>query len=202
LKVAYRDLWPGIDLAFSGTQGHLKYTFLVKPGADPGEIRMRWSGESAMHVNGRGQLVVSTATRNLLDGQRDDGSWALYHEGPADLSTTIEAYVALRVLGFDAWRLLDPDFVAARRRAIPARAAERLGFTFEGVFEQHMVYKGRSRDTAWYAITDDRWPSVRAGRRSASAAVRRRTRIRAIRPSRSRMLTAARSASAAAAGAG
>ena len=42
------------------------------------------------------------------------------------------------------------------------RAAERFGFTFEGVFEQHMVIKGRNRDTAWYAITDNRWPAVRA----------------------------------------
>jgi len=33
---------------------------------------------------------------------------------------------------------------------------------FEGVFEQHMVVKGRNRDTAWYAITDERWPAVRA----------------------------------------
>jgi RimJ/RimL family protein N-acetyltransferase len=43
------------------------------------------------------------------------------------------------------------------------RAAERFGFRFEGVFEQHMVVKGRNRDTAWYAITDRRWPAVRAG---------------------------------------
>lgn len=42
------------------------------------------------------------------------------------------------------------------------RAAERFGFVFEGVFEQHMVVKGRNRDTAWYAITDRRWPGVRA----------------------------------------
>jgi RimJ/RimL family protein N-acetyltransferase len=42
------------------------------------------------------------------------------------------------------------------------RAAERFGFRFEGVFGQHMVVKGRNRDTAWYAITDDRWPAVRA----------------------------------------
>jgi RimJ/RimL family protein N-acetyltransferase len=41
------------------------------------------------------------------------------------------------------------------------RAAERFGFRFEGVFEQHMVVKGRNRDTAWYAITDKRWPEVR-----------------------------------------
>jgi RimJ/RimL family protein N-acetyltransferase len=42
------------------------------------------------------------------------------------------------------------------------RAAERFGFTFEGVFRQHMVIKGRNRDTAWYAITDVEWPLIRA----------------------------------------
>src|SRR3954471_13954801 len=46
----------------------------------------------------------------------------------------------------------------------PSRAAaERFGFTFEGVFRKHMVVKGRNRDTAWYAITDDEWPAIRAG---------------------------------------
>ena len=42
------------------------------------------------------------------------------------------------------------------------RAARRLGFSFEGVFRQHMVIKGRNRDTAWFAITDGDWPMVRA----------------------------------------
>lgn len=42
------------------------------------------------------------------------------------------------------------------------RAAERFGFTFEGVFRQHMVVKGRNRDTAWYSMTDLEWPSRRA----------------------------------------
>ena len=37
----------------------------------------------------------------MLGNQREDGSWALYYDGPADLSTTIEAYVALKVLGVD-----------------------------------------------------------------------------------------------------
>jgi RimJ/RimL family protein N-acetyltransferase len=47
--------------------------------------------------------------------------------------------------------------------AASRRAAERFGFTFEGVFRKHMVIKGRNRDTAWYAITDDDWPRIRAG---------------------------------------
>jgi RimJ/RimL family protein N-acetyltransferase len=42
------------------------------------------------------------------------------------------------------------------------RAAERFGFLYEGTFRQHMVVKGRNRDTAWYAIIDRDWPHVRA----------------------------------------
>ena len=42
------------------------------------------------------------------------------------------------------------------------RAAERFGFIFEGVFRQHMVIKGRNRDTAWFSIVDGEWPVVRA----------------------------------------
>jgi RimJ/RimL family protein N-acetyltransferase len=39
-------------------------------------------------------------------------------------------------------------------------AALRLGFTFEGVFRQALVYKGRNRDTAWYSIIDADWPAL------------------------------------------
>ncbi len=42
------------------------------------------------------------------------------------------------------------------------RAAERFGFTFEGVFRQHMVVKGQNRDTAWYAMLDREWPARKA----------------------------------------
>jgi RimJ/RimL family protein N-acetyltransferase len=41
------------------------------------------------------------------------------------------------------------------------RAAERLGFVFEGVFRRATVYKGRSRDTAWYSVVDSEWPALR-----------------------------------------
>ncbi len=42
------------------------------------------------------------------------------------------------------------------------RAAVRLGFTFEGVFRQHMVIKGENRDTAWYSMLDGEWPAAKA----------------------------------------
>ncbi len=41
-------------------------------------------------------------------------------------------------------------------------AAERLGFRYEGLFRQATIYKGRNRDTAWYAITDQDWPAIKA----------------------------------------
>jgi len=40
-------------------------------------------------------------------------------------------------------------------------AALRLGFSFEGIFRQAVVYKGRNRDTAWYAAIDGEWPALR-----------------------------------------
>jgi RimJ/RimL family protein N-acetyltransferase len=50
------------------------------------------------------------------------------------------------------------DALNARSRA----AAERLGFSFEGIFRRHMIVKGRNRDTAWFSMLDEEWPRVRA----------------------------------------
>ena len=48
-------------------------------------------------------------------------------------------------------------------RNVPSkRAAERFGFSFEGLFRQHMIVKGENRDTAWYSIVDSEWPALKA----------------------------------------
>jgi RimJ/RimL family protein N-acetyltransferase len=45
----------------------------------------------------------------------------------------------------------------------PSRtAALRLGFTFEGIFRQHMIVKGRNRDSAWFSMLDSEWPARKA----------------------------------------
>lgn len=49
------------------------------------------------------------------------------------------------------------DALNARSRT----AALRLGFSFEGLFRQHVIVKGRNRDTAWFAMLDAEWPAVR-----------------------------------------
>jgi hypothetical protein len=48
------------------------------------------------------------------------------------------------------------DALNAKSRA----AAQRLGLSFEGVFRQATVYKGRNRDTVWYAAIDQEWPAL------------------------------------------
>jgi RimJ/RimL family protein N-acetyltransferase len=50
------------------------------------------------------------------------------------------------------------DVLNARSR----RAARRFGFSYEGVFRQHMVVRGRSRDSAWFACVNGEWPSLKA----------------------------------------
>ena len=45
--------------------------------------------------------------------------------------------------------------------AASRRAAERFGFAFEGVFRNDMVVKGKNRDTAWFAMTDEDWPALK-----------------------------------------
>ena len=82
--------------------------------------------------------------------------------GPAAQRTEANTEAAFLMLGwaFDAgyrraeWKC---DALNARSRA----AAERLGFTHEGIFRSHMIVKGRNRDTAWFSIVDDEWPSIR-----------------------------------------
>ena len=49
------------------------------------------------------------------------------------------------------------------RNEASKRAAQRFGFTFEGVFRQHMIQKGENRDTAWFSMLDSEWPVRKAG---------------------------------------
>jgi RimJ/RimL family protein N-acetyltransferase len=84
----------------------------------------------------------------------------------ASLKRTTAASEAIYLLARHAFDDLGYRRVEWKCNALNAasrRAAERFGFSFEGVFYKHMVVKGHNRDTAWYAITDERWPAIRRG---------------------------------------
>jgi RimJ/RimL family protein N-acetyltransferase len=67
------------------------------------------------------------------------------------------ARYAFETLGYRRYEWKCNSLNAASRRA-----ATRFGFIFEAIFRQHMVTKGRNRDTAWYSMTDSEWPARRA----------------------------------------
>ncbi len=67
-RIVYPDLWPGIDLVYSGKVDQLKYRFLVHPGADPGQIRLAWRGVSGLTLEESGKLEVATPAGSFTDG--------------------------------------------------------------------------------------------------------------------------------------
>ena len=66
-EIVYRDLWPGIDLVYAGTVNRMKYTFAVKPGADPNQIKLAWRGASGVALNAAGELAVTTPAGGFTD---------------------------------------------------------------------------------------------------------------------------------------
>ena len=70
-EVAYRDLWPGIDLVFRGRGGTLEYEFHVSPGADPGQIGLAYRGAEGVSLGAGGDLLIQTPLGTLRDKRPD-----------------------------------------------------------------------------------------------------------------------------------
>ena len=65
-KIQSSEVYPGVDLAYYGHQGKLEYDFIVKPGADPRSVRLKYEGAQAVSVNGQGDLELKTDRGSLL----------------------------------------------------------------------------------------------------------------------------------------
>jgi RimJ/RimL family protein N-acetyltransferase len=85
--------------------------------------------------------------------------------GPAIARTRVvtEALYLFAHYAFDTLGYRRFEWKCHNLNAPSKRAALRFGYTFEGVFRQHMVAKGRNRDTAWFAMIDADWPRLKAG---------------------------------------
>jgi RimJ/RimL family protein N-acetyltransferase len=84
----------------------------------------------------------------------------------SELQRTTAATEAIYLLARHAFKDLGYRRLEWKCNALNAacrRAAERFGFSFEGVFRKHQIVKGCNRDTAWYAIADDEWPAISTG---------------------------------------
>ena len=66
-RVAYRDVYAGVDLVYYGNQQQLEYDFVVAPGADPGAIRFDVRGADSIDLDAGGNLVLHTAVGDVVE---------------------------------------------------------------------------------------------------------------------------------------
>ncbi|MFE3839284.1 GNAT family N-acetyltransferase [Pseudogemmobacter sonorensis] len=153
--------------AFSGQDGlwdHLPYGPFVSAGA-----YHRWAKE---REGGRDPLFVVLRAREsghcggVASWLRADPGAGSVEVGHICIAPELQRS---RAATEAMWLMMDWAFRAGYRRYewkcdalnLPSRrAAQRLGFSFEGVFRQHLVVKGRNRDTAWFSVIDKEWPAL------------------------------------------
>jgi RimJ/RimL family protein N-acetyltransferase len=84
--------------------------------------------------------------------------------GPGMTGTRLatEAFYLFAAYAFDTLGYRRFEWKCNNDNAPSKRAALRFGFAYEGLFRKHMVAKGQNRDTAWFAMTDDDWPILKA----------------------------------------
>lgn len=87
----------------------------------------------------------------------------LWGPGMARTRLATEALYLFAAYAFDTLGYRRFEWKCNALNAPSRRAALRFGFTFEGIFRQHIVVKGQNRDTAWFAMIDRDWPAIRAG---------------------------------------
>lgn len=117
-------------------------------------------------VDGATRLAVGLASYLRIDAA--NGSMEVGHlQFSPLLQRTAAATEAMYLMMKQAFELgyRRYEWKCDALNAASRRAAERLGFSFEGIFRQAVVYKGRNRDTAWYSIIDKEWPAIDAAYR-------------------------------------
>jgi N-acetyltransferase len=111
-----------------------------------------------------GEIAGSTRFLALRPEHRSvEIGWTWLHPSAWGTGANAEAKLLQLRHAFEAWECrrveLKTDALNERAR----RALEAAGATFEGIHRQHMLVRGgESRDSAWYSVLDDEWPSVRA----------------------------------------
>jgi len=110
--------------------------------------------------DGRAVGVASYLRLDHLNGSVEVGAIALSAELQRTTAATEAMYLMARHV-FDDLGYRRYEWKCDALNEPSRRAALRLGFRYEGTFRKAVVYKGRSRDTAWFSITDDEWVAVR-----------------------------------------
>ena len=147
------------------------WTYLFSGPFDSLDDYRRYAEEAARSADPRHYAVVDAKSGKAVGTlalMRIDPKHGVIEVGAVMFSPRLqrtpmstEAQFLLMAYVFDTLGYRRYEWKCDSLNAPSRRTAERLGFTFEGVFRQAIVYRGRNRDTAWYSIIDTEWPRLK-----------------------------------------
>lgn len=159
-----RDLYAAYRAAPDGRD----WTYLTVGPFDDEQAYRRYAETAASSTDPRHYAVIDRKTGKAVGTlalMRIDAAQGVIEVGSVTFSPLLkrtpistEAQFLLMSYVFDELGYRRYEWKCDSLNAPSRAAAERLGFKFEGVFRQAIVYKGRSRDTAWFSILDKEWP--------------------------------------------
>lgn len=160
------DLWGAV-------QGHDEVWMYLADGPYAGEadferaLAEKEAGASALffailpETSGRAEGYASYMRMDPANGVIEVGNILLAPSLQRTIAATEAMYVMARHV-FEDLGYRRYEWKCNANNAPSRRAALRYGFTFEGIFRQHMVIKGKNRDTAWFSMLDTEWPARKA----------------------------------------
>lgn len=156
--------------AYAAAPDAADWTYLPVGPFDSAEPYREWARAQArlsdprhyavIDADGRAVGTLSLMRQDAANGAVEVG-WVNFARAMQRTPLSTEAHFLLMRYVFDELGYRRYEWKCDSLNAPSRRAAERLGFVFEGTFRQATVYKGRSRDTSWFSIIDRDWPQVR-----------------------------------------
>jgi RimJ/RimL family protein N-acetyltransferase len=157
--------------AYRGASDHRHWTYMPVGPFDNAEDYRCYAEEAARSTDPRHYAVIDRKTRQAIGTlalMRMDPKHGVIEVGTVMFSPLLqqtrmstEAQFLLMTYVFDELGYRRFEWKCDSLNAPSRKTAERLGFLFEGVFRQAIVYRGRNRDTAWYSIIDKEWPQLK-----------------------------------------
>jgi RimJ/RimL family protein N-acetyltransferase len=157
--------------AWSGATDLRDWTYLPAGPFTQAEDFRRYVEAAAQSPDPRHYAVIDLKTNRAI------GTFSLMRQDPANgvievgnvvfspllkqTPVSTEAQYLLMAYVFDTLGYRRYEWKCDSLNAPSRKTAARLGFTFEGIFRQAIMYKGRNRDTAWYSIIDTEWPLLK-----------------------------------------
>lgn len=158
--------------AYNQARDGSDWTYLFVGPFDSAEAYRAYAETAAQSTDPRHFAVIDLSTGKAVGTlalMRIDPTHGAIEVGSVTFSPLLkqsplstEAQYLLMAYAFDTLGYRRYEWKCDDLNAPSRKAAERLGFSYEGTFRRAVVYKGRNRDTAWYSIISEEWPAVKS----------------------------------------